>query len=96
MEPNMYHCAICGESYETVEERAACESKCLIERKKADEEKKREEYEKNRKASEKEIYAALSFANEAIAKHVKEYKTLSLEKNYPYLKYVFSNSPWWF
>ena len=95
-EPNMYHCAICGESYETVEERAACESKCLVERKKADEEKQREEYEKKRKASEHEIYETLSDANELIANHIKNYKKLSLNKSYPYLKYVFgSNSFWW-
>lgn len=96
MESTMYTCAICGESYETVEERAACESKCLVERKKANEEKQREEYERKRKVSEDEIYTALSAANELIANHVKNYKELSLKKNYPYLKYIFSNSPWWF
>lgn len=96
MESTMYTCAICGESYETVEERVECESKCLVERKKADEDKKREEYEKKRKSSENEIYAALSVVNEMIATHIKDYKKLSLNKNFPYLKYVFSNnSLWW-
>lgn len=31
----LYHCGICGKSYKTVGERAACETKCLAERKKA-------------------------------------------------------------
>ena len=34
----MYTCAVCGKSYETVDERSKCESKCIVDRKKAEEE----------------------------------------------------------
>ena len=29
----VYHCAICGKPYDTVDERVACETKCLAARK---------------------------------------------------------------
>jgi hypothetical protein len=40
-EKTMYTCAICGKSYEFVEDRVDCESKCIVARKKAEEEQAR-------------------------------------------------------
>lgn len=50
----VYHCAICGKSYDTVDERVACETKCLAARKKAQAEleKKRLEEKKNTRKAE--------------------------------------------
>ena len=85
-----YTCAICGESYESVEERVQCESKCIVHHKKAEEEKKRNEYATKKRESEQAINKELSNVNEMIAKHLKEYETVALNKNYPYLNYIFS------
>lgn len=96
MEQKRYYCAACGKTYDTIEERATCELKCSAERKKAEEAKKKEAHEAARKASEENIYKALSDINEMLAKHFEEYHTLSIEKNYPYLNYIFKKSPFWF
>lgn len=98
MEQKKYYCAVCGKTYDHVEERATCELKCIEERLKAEKAKKKEEYEAARKASETEVHKALSAVNEVIAKHIKEYHTLSLNKDYPYLNYIFKKSslPFWF
>lgn len=94
-EPNKYHCAICGNSYEHVEERAKCEAKCIRERQEAEAKKKQLEYEAAKTASEEAIYMALSDVNEMIAEHLRKYETLMLKNNYPYLRYLFKNG-WWF
>ena len=91
-----YTCGICGKTYESIEERATCEATCIVKRNEAEEKKKLEEYKTKRKESEKAIYEALGNINEMLAKHFKEYDTLSLTKNYPYLNYIFKNSTWWF
>ena len=98
MEKKRYYCAACGKTYDTIEERATCELKCSAERKKAEEAKKKEEFETARKASEKEIHKALGDINEMIANHIAEYHSLSLNKDYPYLNYIFKKSalPFWF
>lgn len=59
----VYHCAICGKPYDTVDERVACETKCLAERKKAQaelEKKKLEEKKNTRKAEIEKKYKELS------------------------------------
>ena len=59
----VYHCAICGKSYDTVDERVACETKCLAARKKAQaeiEKKKLEEKKNTRKAEIEKKYKELS------------------------------------
>lgn len=90
-----YICAICGKEYESIPERAECESKCVAEAKKAEEVKKRNEYEAKRKESAQAIYEALDDVDEMIARHFDEYKTLLITKNYPHLKHLFSTLPWW-
>ena len=91
-----YTCGICGKTYESIEERATCEATCIVKRNDEAEKKKVEELKAKRKESEQAIYNALSDVNEMIAKHFKEYETLSINKNYPYLKYIFKNNAWWF
>ena len=96
-EPEMYRCAICGNSYEHVEERAECEAKCIRERQEAEAKKKQLEHEAARAASEEAIYAALSDVNEMIAEHLRKYDSIMLKSNYPYLRYLFKNNVgWWF
>ena len=59
----VYHCAICGKSYDTVDERVACETKCLAARKKAQaeiEKKKLEEKKNARKAEIEKKYKELA------------------------------------
>lgn len=92
----MYTCAVCGKSYEAIEDRVKCESKCVADRKRAEEEKKRNEYATKKRESEQAIDKALSSVNEMIAKHLKEYDQLYLKRSYPYLKYMFANTPWVF
>ena len=59
----VYHCAICGKPYDTIDERVACETKCLAERKKAQaelEKKKLEEKKNTRKAEIEKKYKELA------------------------------------
>ena len=91
-----FYCGVCGNPYETVEERAQCETKCIEELKKLEEEKKRNEYEEKRKESAESIYEALDNINEMLADHFEKYHSLSLKKGYPYLQSIFSRSPFFF
>ena len=59
----VYHCAICGKSYDTVDGRVACETKCLAARKKAQaeiEKKKLEEKKNTLKAEIEKKYKELA------------------------------------
>ena len=59
----VYNCAICGKPYDTVDERVACETKCLAARKKAQaeiEKKKLEEKKNTRKAEIEKKYKELA------------------------------------
>ena len=91
-----YYCGVCGNPYETVEERAQCESKCIEELKKIVEEQKRNEYEVKRKESAEAIYEALDNVNNMLATHFKEYHSISLNKGYIYLENIFNRSPLFF
>lgn len=51
----MYYCAICGAMYKTVEERAACEAKCLEKKKAEDAKIKAEAKDKAKKEAEERI-----------------------------------------
>lgn len=95
-ENRMYTCAICGKSYPDIESRIDCESTCLEERKAIEAEKKSIEYEAKRAESIKAIDEALTNANNMIAKHIAQFNSLPLHKNYPYLKYIFKYTGWWF
>lgn len=51
----VYHCAICGKPYDTVDERVACETKCLAEHKKAQEEIEKKKLEEKKNTCKAEI-----------------------------------------
>ena len=92
----MYECAICGKSYPSIDQRVECETKCLAERKKLEEEMKRNQYNTKRDESAREINKALYDVNEMITEHLKKYTSLSLSDDYPQLRYIFNRSAWWF
>ena len=74
----VYHCAICGKPYDTVDERVACETKCLAERKKAQaeiEKKKLEEKKNTRKAEIEKKYKELSTL---VENYINDYGSLQI------------------
>ena len=74
----VYHCAICGKSYDTVDERVACETKCLAARKKAQseiEKKKLEEQKNTRKAEIEKKYKELSTL---VKNYINDYGSLQI------------------
>lgn len=91
-----YVCAVCGNEYESILERAQCEEKCVTNAMKAAEEKKRNEYEAKRKESAKNITDTLSELEEMIANHFEQYSTLEITQTYPYVQHVCGNCRWWF
>lgn len=95
----VYHCAICGKSYDTVDERVACETKCLAARKKAQaeiEKKKLEEKKNTRKAEIEKKYKELATL---VNEYCKDYGSLQLcesrcfEDDIPTLSKLIG---WWF
>ena len=74
----VYHCAICGKPYDTVDERVACETKCLAARKKAQaeiEKKKLEEKKNTRKAEIEKKYNELSTL---VKNYINDYGSLQI------------------
>lgn len=95
----VYHCAICGKPYDTVDERVACETKCLAARKKAQaeiEKKKLEEKKNTRKAEIEKKYKELATL---VNDYCKDYGSLQIgesscfEDDYPTLSKLLG---WWF
>ena len=91
----MYVCAICGKSYEHVEDRVACETKCLKKRKAEEEQKKRNEAREKLTNSTKAIEKKLTEVDEMIKQHLNEFESLELTRNYPYLSYIFKKFTFW-
>jgi hypothetical protein len=92
----MYRCGFCNKDFDRLEDRIKCETHCLEEYKKAEEEKRANEYQEKRKESANAIYAEFDRVEKMIKEHVKQFNSLALTKQYPYLKYVFDRSLWWF
>lgn len=95
----VYHCAICGKPYDTVDERVACETKCLAARKKAQaeiEKKKLEEKKNTRKAEIEKKYKELATL---VNDYCKDYGSLQIgesryfEDDLPTLSKLLG---WWF
>ena len=95
----VYHCAICGKPYDTVDDRVACETKCLAARKKAQaeiEKKKLEEKKNTRKAEIEKKYKELATL---VNDYCKDYGYLQIgesscfEDDYPTLSKLLR---WWF
>ena len=95
----VYHCAICGKPYDTVDERVACETKCLAARKKAQaelEKKKLEEKKNTRKAEIEKKYKELATL---VNDYCKDDGSLQLgESSYfeDYIPTLFKLLGWWF
>lgn len=95
----VYHCAICGKPYDTVDERVACETKCLAARKKAQaeiEKKKLEEKKNTRKAEIEKKYKELATL---VNDYCKNYGSLQLGESCYFEDDISTLSKllgWWF
>lgn len=92
----MYRCGFCNKEHDKLEDRVACESACLKKHQEEEELRKSKAFKEMRQESANEIYAEFDKVEKMIKEHIKTYKSLSLTKQYPYLKYVFDRSLWWF
>lgn len=104
MANGIYVCALCGSSHNDIEERIACETKCLKKRKEEEaraareaERKVAEKIKKQKAESEKAIEAELAKVNEMISKHCTKYGGCALSEDYACLALLFSQpTMWWF
>lgn len=70
-----YACAVCGKTYDSVEERSLCEAKCLKEAKVNREVKAKAEAEKAKKDLLSEIKNSIAATDELIEKYRETFKT---------------------
>lgn len=77
-----YKCGICGSVYETIDERVACETECLAERRAVEEALKKKELEETRKARMEEIENVNAKLNELVRDFIKDYGTIKLSNCY--------------
>lgn len=95
-----YRCAICGKSYDTIDERVACETKCLASRKKAQEELKKKKLEEEKAARKDEIEKKYKELTTLVKDYCHDYGSLKIDDD----PYLFDNYPtvykllggWWF
>lgn len=80
----IYPCAICGSAHESIEARNACETKCIQERKAADELARKQKLEEEKNARKQEIDALYELLNEKIKNYVKDYGSIRLNKSVKY------------
>ena len=91
-----YSCAICGAVHETIEERNVCETKCIKERRAAEELMRKQKLEEEKEARKNEIEAMYVLLNEKIKDYVKDYgsirlnRTVKYDNNCPTLSDLFS------
>ena len=95
----VYHCAICGKPYDTVDERVACETKCLAARKKAQAELEKKKLEEKKNARKAEIEKKYKELATLVNDYCKDYGSLQLgesryfEDDIPTLSKLIG---WWF
>ena len=93
-----YRCAICGNSYDTIDERVDCETKCLAARKKAQEELKKKKLEEEKTTRKAEIEKKFKELSNLVNDYCKDYGSLQLgesryfEDNLPTLSKLLG---WW-
>lgn len=100
-EPNKatYRCAICGKAYDTIDERVACETKCLAARKKAQAELEKKRLEEKKTARKAEIEKKYKELAALVNDYCKDYGSLQIgesncfEDDYPTLSKLLG---WWF
>lgn len=93
-----YYCAVCGKSYDTIDERVTCETKCLAARKKAQEELKKKKLEEEKTTRKAEIEKKLKELSNLVNDYCKDYGSLQLGES----RYFDDNLPtlskllgWW-
>ena len=90
----VYHCAICGKPYDTVDERVACETKCLAARKKAQAEIEKKKLEEKKNALKAEIEKKYKELATLVNDYCKEFgESLYFEDDIPTLSKLIG---WWF
>ena len=74
----VYHCAICGKPYDTVDERVACETKCLAARKKAQAEIEKKKLEEKKNARKAEIEKKYKELSTLVKNYINDYGSLQI------------------
>ena len=74
----VYHCAICGKPYDTVDERVACETKCLVERKKAQAELEKKKLEEKKTTRKEEIEKKYKELSTLVKNYINDYGSLQI------------------
>lgn len=93
-----YRCAICGNSYDTIDERVDCETKCLAARKKAQAELEKKKLEEEKVTRKAEIEKKFKELSNLVNDYCKDYGSLQLgesryfEDNLPTLSKLLG---WW-
>ena len=93
-----YRCAICGKSYDTIDERVTCETKCLAARKKAQAELEKKKLEEEKTTRKAEIEKKFKELSNLVNDYCKDYGSLQLGES----RYFDDNLPtlskllgWW-
>lgn len=79
-----YSCAICGAEHESIEARHACETKCIKERRDAEELMRKQKLEEEKDTRKAEIDALYVQLNEKIKSYVKDYGSIRLNRSVKY------------
>jgi hypothetical protein len=79
-----YFCEICGKEHESIEARNACETKCIKERKEAEELMKKQKIEGEKNARKEEIDAIYALLNEKIKDYVNDYGSIRMNRAVKY------------
>ena len=74
----VYHCAICGKPYDTVDERVACETKCLAARKKARAELEKKKLEEKKNTRKEEIEKKYKELSTLVKNYINDYGSLQI------------------
>lgn len=69
----LYKCALCGKEYETIPERARCESACVDKQLKLEEKAKKEKAKQEQETRRQEVITAIKHVYELLDAYTKEY-----------------------
>lgn len=78
----MYKCEICKRVYPTIEERNACEAKCIAAKKKAEAELAKQKLDKEKTTRKEEIEKKYKELTNLIKSYCKDYGSLYLNGNH--------------
>ena len=74
----VYHCAICSKHYDTVDERVACETKCLAARKRAQAEIEKKKLEEKKNTRKEEIEKKYKELSTLVKDYINDYGSLQI------------------